>query len=171
MQEVGKAIHSGQLSLTQNQTVSVNVSAIELLDQTFAASFMHLLDKNKINPETIYIEVTETAFIDNLDLARENINQLKKQGVRFAMDDFGTGYASIQILRYIDIDRIKIDRSYTSKLDNKLEQSLIKTVIWMARSLKMDLVAEGIETKEQMRILSGLGCEFGQGYLFNSNDN
>ena len=171
VQEVGKAIHSGQLSLTQNQTVSVNVSAIELLDQTFAASFMHLLDKNKINPEAIYIEVTETAFIDNLDLARENINQLKKQGVRFAMDDFGTGYASIQILRYIDIDRIKIDRSYTSKLDNKLEQSLIKTVIWMARSLKMDLVAEGIETKEQMRILSGLGCEFGQGYLFNSNDN
>ena len=171
VQEVGKAIHSGQLSLTQNQTVSVNVSAIELLDQTFAASFMHLLNKNKINPETIYIEVTETAFIDNLDLARENINQLKKQGVRFAMDDFGTGYASIQILRYIDIDRIKIDRSYTSKLDNKLEQSLIKTVIWMARSLKMDLVAEGIETKEQMRILSGLGCELGQGYLFNSNDN
>ena len=171
VQEVGKAIHSGQLSLTQNQTVSVNVSAIELLDQTFAASFMRLLDKNKINPEAIYIEVTETAFIDNLDLARENINQLKKQGVRFAMDDFGTGYASIQILRYIDIDRIKIDRSYTSKLDNKLEQSLIKTVIWMARSLKMDLVAEGIETKEQMRILSGLGCEFGQGYLFNSNDN
>lgn len=171
VQEVGKAIHSGQLSLTQNQTVSVNVSAIELLDQTFAASFMHLLNKNKINPETIYIEVTETAFIDNLDLARENINQLKKQGVRFAMDDFGTGYASIQILRYIDIDRIKIDRSYTSKLDNKLEQSLIKTVIWMARSLKMDLVAEGIETKEQMRILSGLGCEFGQGYLFNSDDN
>ena len=171
VQEVGKAIHSGQLSLTQNQTVSVNVSAIELLDQTFAASFMHLLDKNKINPEAIYIEVTETAFIDNLDLARENINQLKKQGVRFAMDDFGTGYASIQILRYIDIDRIKIDRSYTSKLDNKLEQSLIKTVIWMARSLNMDLVAEGIEKKEQMRILSGLGCEFGQGYLFNSNDN
>ena len=171
VQEVGKAIHSGQLSLTQNQTISVNVSAIELLDQTFAASFMRLLDKNKINPEAIYIEVTETAFIDNLDLARENINQLKKQGIRFAMDDFGTGYASIQILRYIDIDRIKIDRSYTSKLDNKLEQSLIKTVIWMARSLKMDLVAEGIETEEQMRILSGLGCEFGQGYLFNLNDN
>ena len=87
------------------------------------------------------------------------------------MDDFGTGYASTQILRYIDIDRIKIDRSYTSNLDNTLEQSLIKTVIWMARSLKMDLVAEGIETKEQMRILSGLCCEFGQGYLFNSNDN
>ena len=96
------------------------------------------------------------------------MNKLRKEGIRSAIDDFGTGYASISMLRHIAVERIKLDQSYIENIENDVEQALIKTVIWMARALKVELVAEGIEREDQLIALSALGCKLGQGFLFNT---
>ncbi|WP_392348308.1 EAL domain-containing protein [Parasynechococcus sp.] len=83
------------------------------------------------------------------------------------MDDFGTGYASISILRHIVVERIKLEQSYIKQIESDIEQALIKTVIWMARVLDVELVAEGIEKEDQLKVLTALGCKPGQSFLFN----
>ena len=122
------------------------------------------LEQNNIKYQQVFIEVTETSFISNIEIAKQNINELRGKGIQFAMDDFGSGYASIQTLRNIEFDRIKIDQSYIQGPMNDLNLALIKALIWTARAINVDLVAEGIETEEQFTILSSLGCSLGQGF-------
>ena len=167
VKEIGNALSNGNLRLDTNQTVSINISAIELLDPGFPDRFIKQLSNAKINSKQVYIEVTETALISNIAIARLNINKLRRNGVRFAVDDFGTGYASISLLRDISVERIKLDKSYTENIENDVDQALIKTVIWMARALKVELVAEGIEREEQLVALAALGCKIGQGFWLN----
>ena len=93
------------------------------------------------------------------------MKKLREAGIKFAMDDFGTGYASISMLRHIAVERIKLDQSYIEHIENEVDQALIKTVIWMARALKVELVAEGIEREDQLKALTALGCKLGQGFL------
>ena len=161
---IGEDIRKGNLSINEKQRISVNVSALELLNPSFSEQFLSHLDRNTIQPNQVYIEVTETAFISNVEIAKENILILRAKGIKFAMDDFGTGYASIQILRHIKMDRIKIDHSYVREATDDIGLSMIKTVIWMARALDVELVAEGIEEEEQLSTLSSMGCALGQGF-------
>ena len=110
-----------------------------------------------------YIEVTETALITNISIAKLNMKRLRKHGIKFAIDDFGTGYASISMLRDISVERIKLDKTYIENIQNEVDQALVKTVVWMSKALNVELVAEGIESEEQMNALAGLGCKLGQG--------
>lgn len=167
IKEIGKTLSNGDLRLDESQTVSINISAIELLDPGFPDRFIKQLRNAKINSRRVYIEVTETALISNVAIAKLNINRLRRNGIRFAVDDFGTGYASISLLRSISVERIKLDKSYIKNIENEVDQALIKTVVWMARALNIELVAEGIESEEQLIALTALGCKIGQGFWLN----
>jgi len=165
IQKIGEKLEKGEILLKEKQTLSINISAIELLDMNFPERLLVQLSRAGLNCSQIYIEVTETAFISNIEIAKDNMKKLREAGIKFAMDDFGTGYASISMLRHIAVERIKLDQSYIEHIENEVDQALIKTVIWMARALKVELVAEGIEREDQLKALTALGCKLGQGFL------
>ena len=161
---IGNDIKNNEFKLTSSQKISINVSAVEILNPVFPEQLLSCLKLNNIDCQQVFIEVTETSFISNIEIAKHNINKLREKGIQFAMDDFGSGYASIQTLRDIEFDRIKIDKSYIQGPMTDLNLALIKALIWTARAINVDLVAEGIETEEQLTILGSLGCSLGQGF-------
>jgi EAL domain-containing protein (putative c-di-GMP-specific phosphodiesterase class I) len=112
------------------------------------------------------LEVTETMMIDNPELAKDTLTRLSATGVGVALDDFGTGYSSLSLLQQFPIHRVKIDRAFVDGVaSNKNDRSLVRTIIAMGSSLNLDVVAEGVETVEQLKMLRKLGCAKAQGYL------
>ncbi|HCX03481.1 MAG TPA: hypothetical protein DHM42_03270 [Clostridiales bacterium] len=113
------------------------------------------------------IEVTESVSSGDIPLIIKNIRQLKKLGVKISMDDFGTGFSSLGQLDLFELDKLKIDKVFIDDIVTmKKRQNLVKSIVAMSKSLNLVVVAEGIETKEQVEILKTLGCDLGQGYLF-----
>ena len=148
-------------------TISVNVSARSLLDVALSDRVASAIRSHQVQPANLYLEITETALIDDIDLATTCINKLEKLGVRMAIDDFGTGYSSLRYLKNLQVGILKIDRSFTDGLSvDHGDGVIVKAVIDMASALNMAVVAEGIETQYQLDVLKDLGCEYGQGYLF-----
>jgi len=117
-------------------------------------------------PHRLELEITETAFVDTNDEAFASITQLRQLGVRFAIDDFGTGYSSLSYLKRIPADTVKIDRSFIVDIHETTDRAIVEAVVNVAKNLGKRVVAEGIETKEQIEVLRVLGCECAQGYLF-----
>jgi diguanylate cyclase (GGDEF)-like protein len=156
-------------------TLSVNISARSLLDLALSDRVASAIKTHQVQASNLYLEITETALIDDIELATTCINKLESLGVRMAIDDFGTGYSSLRYLKNLQVGVLKIDRSFTDGLSvDHGDGVIVKAVIDMANALNMAVVAEGIETHHQLDVLKGLGCEYGQGYLFgrplNSND-
>ena len=148
-------------------TLSVNISARSLLDLALSDRVASAIKTHQVQPTNLYLEITETALIDDIELATTCINKLESLGVRMAIDDFGTGYSSLRYLRNLQVGVLKIDRSFTDGLSvDHGDGVIVKAVIDMANALNMAVVAEGIETQQQLDVLKGLGCEYGQGYLF-----
>ena len=148
-------------------TLSVNISARSLLDLALSDRVASAIKTHQVQPANLYLEITETALIDDIELATTCINKLESLGVRMAIDDFGTGYSSLRYLRNLQVGVLKIDRSFTDGLSvDHGDGVIVKAVIDMANALNMAVVAEGIETQQQLDVLKGLGCEYGQGYLF-----
>ena len=148
-------------------TLSVNISARSLLDLALSDRVASAIKTHQVQPPNLYLEITETALIDDIELATTCINKLESLGVRMAIDDFGTGYSSLRYLRNLQVGVLKIDRSFTDGLSvDHGDGVIVKAVIDMANALNMAVVAEGIETQQQLDVLKGLGCEYGQGYLF-----
>ena len=148
-------------------TLSVNISARSLLDLALSDRVASAITTHQVQPTNLYLEITETALIDDIELATTCINKLESLGVRMAIDDFGTGYSSLRYLRNLQVGVLKIDRSFTDGLSvDHGDGVIVKAVIDMANALNMAVVAEGIETQQQLDVLKGLGCEYGQGYLF-----
>jgi EAL domain-containing protein (putative c-di-GMP-specific phosphodiesterase class I) len=126
-----------------------------------------LLNKFGISSRQLGLEMTESSLIPNVSIALEVLVSLRRLGVSLLMDDFGTGYSSLNHLPSFPFDVLKIDRSFVSRMtDGDQPLQIVRTIIEMARVLGMDVVAEGIETREQYRLLRQLGCRFGQGFLF-----
>ena len=149
-------------------TLSVNISARSLLDASLFDRVASAIRNYHIQPSNLYLEITETALIDDIQLATTCINKLETLGVKMAIDDFGTGYSSLRYLRNLQVGILKIDRSFTDGLSvDHGDGVIVKAVIDMASALNMAVVAEGIETQHQLDVLKSLGCEYGQGYLFN----
>jgi EAL domain-containing protein (putative c-di-GMP-specific phosphodiesterase class I) len=153
--------------LTKELTLSVNVSArqfreADFVDQVYAAVLHH-----KINPMLLKLEPTESVLLENLEATIATMSQLKAIGVRFALDDFGTGFSSLQYLKKLPLNQLKIDQSFVKELvsDNN-DQAIVRTIIAMAQSLNLEVIAEGVETEEQQLILQLNGCNHYQGYLF-----
>src|SRR5690606_18914110 len=114
----------------------------------------------------LWLEITESMMLDEPELAARALDEIRSMGVRIAMDDFGTGFSSLSVLQQFPIQRIKIDRAFVQGLgDRGADRSLVRTIIAMARSMALDLVAEGVETIEQLEALRELGCDKAQGFL------
>ena len=145
----------------------VNLSKQQLIDANLVSSVEGILANTGIAPSSLVLEITESTVMDNLVDLQPVLTRLRKCGVRIAMDDFGTGHSSLSFLQNAPMDILKIDRSFVSGGGNPRDYgAIIHTVIQLAHNLEMDVVAEGIETVEQLAMLQSLDCNFGQGYLF-----
>ncbi len=146
---------------------SVNVSAIQLVRDDVAAVVRQALAANAIGGERLMIELTESAIIGDPDLALSVLNELKSLSTRVAMDDFGTGYSNLAYLQRLPLDVLKIDRSFVDHMvDDRDKVAIVRTIQSLAEAMGMKTTAEGVETADQARLLSALGCDFGQGFLF-----
>ncbi len=146
---------------------SVNVSAIQLVRDDVAAVVRQALAANAIGGERLMIELTESAIIGDPDLALSVLSELKALSTRVAMDDFGTGYSNLAYLQRLPLDVLKIDRSFVEHMvDDRDKVAIVRTIQSLAETLGMKTTAEGVETADQARLLSALGCDFGQGFLF-----
>jgi len=147
--------------------VCVNLSARQFSREGLADHVEALLRQFGISSRQLGLEMTESSLIPNMRTALEVLGSLRKLGVSLLMDDFGTGYSSLSYLHSFPFDVLKIDRSFVGRMTNGDQPlQIVRTIIELARVLGMDVVAEGIETREQFRLLRQMGCRFGQGYLF-----
>ncbi|HJW24910.1 MAG TPA: EAL domain-containing protein [Rhodocyclaceae bacterium] len=147
--------------------VAVNVSARQLRAAGFVERVMDTIRQTGIKPEQLELELTESMLSDNPGAACDIFTALRRQGVRIAIDDFGTGYSSLNYLAQFPVDVIKIDRSFVRNLDGQSEAfHLVRAIILLAQSMKMETVAEGVEVDQQQSELASLGCDHFQGFLF-----
>jgi EAL domain-containing protein (putative c-di-GMP-specific phosphodiesterase class I) len=148
-------------------TIAVNVSAREFQNKNFANNLFTVLDKSGVDPSSIELELTERVFMDRADATAGVLRILRQKGVRIAIDDFGTGYSSLSYLRKFPVDTLKIDQSFISQISaGGGDRVLVATMIQMAQSLKLRVVAEGVETLDQLRFLKAKQCDEAQGYFF-----
>lgn len=148
-------------------TIAVNMSGRRFRQADLVETMAGLLETNRQDCGQLEFELTETAMLDHLEQTTEMINQLRGYGVSFALDDFGSGYASLNYLRYLPIDLVKIDRDFIRNMfDNQHDTLIVKTIIDLAHNMGLQVVAEGIETVEQYNYLKQCGCDIGQGYYF-----
>jgi diguanylate cyclase (GGDEF)-like protein len=145
--------------------VSVNVSAKHLLCGSLVAEVDRALAKFALPPERLRIEVTETALIGDLEVAEEVVLQLKERGVLVSIDDFGTGYAGLQYLRKLPVSTLKIDSSFVALMSDG-EENFPQAIVTLAHGLGLSVVAEGIESAEDVQRLQSMTCELGQGFYF-----
>jgi diguanylate cyclase (GGDEF)-like protein len=147
--------------------LSVNLSAVLLRDATMGLRVLAILAETGLAPSRLEIEVTESALVNDLDLAQQVLGLLRDAGVRVALDDFGTGYSSIYHLRSFRFDKIKIDRSYIDALGGDAENdAIVRAMLGLGHGLGLTITAEGVENAEQRECLLLKGCEQGQGFLF-----
>lgn len=149
-------------------SIKINVSARQLRDKNFNSVLASVVEKTGVDYQSIYIEITESIFIEDQDSAifRE-LELLHSMGVRIALDDFGTGYSSLSYLKRFPVDILKIDRSFIRDImTDDGDKGVVKAIINMAKSLDIKVVAEGVETKDQLDFIRQHGCDYAQGYYF-----
>ncbi len=147
-------------------TISVNVSPRQIADPEFAHVVRRALDETGMPADQLWLEVTESMMLEEPELALRTLREIREMGVGLALDDFGTGYSSLSLLQQFPIQRIKVDRAFVNGIaEEGTDRSLVRTVIAMAQSMGLDLVAEGVETVHQLRVLAELHCDKAQGFL------
>jgi EAL domain-containing protein (putative c-di-GMP-specific phosphodiesterase class I) len=150
-----------------NFNVAVNLSSIDVQDASLPSRIKLLLDAHDISTDKLIIEVTETAMMLNVKNAKKILQQIHDIGIKIALDDFGTGYSSLNHLRHFPIDEVKIDRSFiSSMISNKDDYALVKAIIDLSHDLNIAVVAEGVETLQEVHLLNKLNCDRLQGYHF-----
>ncbi len=167
---ISEACHAAShwiLNRKQIKRVSVNVTARELLEPTFAENIVEALDDSGLDPGHLELEISENHLMQRLDGAHQLLSRFTDMGMTIAIDDFGAGYSSLALLQRLPVTRIKIDRTLVRDIGYDSNAEAIATAIFsMAQSLGLETVAVGIETERQLEILRRIGCEMGQGYLF-----
>ena len=147
--------------------VSVNFSRVDLFDPQLRETLLRIMRKEKVRPDMLGIEVTESAFIEDSAHISEILQKMRRAGFTLFMDDFGTGYSSLSYLGRLPVDRIKIDQSFVRGLpEDTHATAIVRAVLMLAESLDKNVVAEGIETQDQAWLLRLAGCRTGQGYFF-----
>ncbi|MGM8214860.1 sensor domain-containing phosphodiesterase [Bacillaceae bacterium W0354] len=147
--------------------LSINVSAQHISQEDYVRRMEKIMSITNFKPEYLSLEITETSLIENLDEVAINIAQLKNLGVRISIDDFGTNYSSLNYLKHLPVDTIKLDQTFVHDVqDNQIDQRICKTIIQLGKDLELDVVAEGIEQEEHLEIIESYGCEIFQGYYF-----
>ena len=152
---------------TAHLTLSVNVSARQLRHPDFSTQVQTILAASGANPHRLMLEITESCLVDDLHASSNIMMALRQQGVRFALDDFGTGYSSLSYLKRLPLDQLKIDQSFVhGVLQDQNDATIVRTVISLANSLNLTVLAEGVESAAQHVFLAQHGCHCYQGYLF-----
>ncbi len=180
-EEIGEIVSLGKMAITtacrqaqewntlgHHLQIAVNVSPQQFSDNAFCTSVLEAIEKAGVDPSTVELEITESAFMTNLSKAVRIMKDLQKEGIRFSLDDFGTGYSSLSYIHHLPLSGIKIDRSLTFDLHtNPDTRAIISTLVFMARELALELTVEGVETQEQLAFIQSLGNDLMvQGYLF-----
>jgi diguanylate cyclase (GGDEF)-like protein/PAS domain S-box-containing protein len=148
-------------------SINVNVSSRQLSDPHLMGDVELALSESGLNPRSLSLEVTESSLMENTEQTMTTLNRLKAMDIRLEIDDFGTGYSSLSYLRKLPFDTLKIDRSFVNELNAGTDGlDIVKAIVEMAHSLRLEVIAEGVETKEQLRQLRGLNCKYVQGFLF-----
>ena len=154
-------------TIDQPLMLNVNISTGHLLQEAFIKSIKNILDENGYPGSLLNLEITESVALYDINKTIDILNQLKDLNVKISMDDFGTGYSSLSYLSKLPIDYLKIDRSFIKGMEHtESQRTITKAAIEVAHNLKMSVVAEGVETEEQLNLLVSYGCDIGQGYLF-----
>jgi diguanylate cyclase (GGDEF)-like protein/PAS domain S-box-containing protein len=167
LREACRQARAWQVSGLPDLRMSTNVSSVELRSPGFVAGLRSILADTGMDPQLLELELTETVLIDESRSVADVLRELKEIGVRLALDDFGTGYSSLTHLKRFPIDALKIDRSFVRDLTTDSDgASIVTAMIGMGRNLHMQVVAEGVETRQQLQILRAHGCHQAQGYYF-----
>lgn len=149
----------------EHQKVSVNVSVVQLMSGCLLSDVKAALEQYEVNPNILELEITESVLVQNMAQATIYLTDLKKLGVRIAIDDYGTGYSSLGYLKQLPVDSLKIDKIFIAQLRQN-DRTIVSSTIQMATELGFEVIAEGIQTSDQMNILVKHGCRWGQGFLF-----
>ncbi len=162
-----------QLGVWRNQpdkahlSISVNVSAVQLRQPDFVEQVLTIITQTQANPERLKLEVTESLLLDNVEDVIAKMTALKAHGIGFSLDDFGTGYSSLAYLKRLPLDQLKIDQTFVRDLlTDPNDATIARTIIALAESMGLSVIAEGVETKEQRDCLASEGCHAYQGYFF-----
>jgi EAL domain-containing protein (putative c-di-GMP-specific phosphodiesterase class I) len=151
--------------------IAVNLSPVQLEREDFLDRMDDIFQRTGVSPTNIEFEITESALLRHTDTVDETLDALRQRGIRLAIDDFGTGYSSLSYLDKLPVQVLKIDRSFVNALieneqTNNNTSEIVRATIALAHNLGMTVVAEGIETAQQLALLQSYGCDFGQGYFF-----
>jgi diguanylate cyclase (GGDEF)-like protein len=151
----------------QDLSVSLNLSACQLVSYNLVKQIDHCLETYNLDPSSLKLELTETTMMDNLAMMKTVIDEITSRKIEIHLDDFGTGYSSLSILHTLPFAALKLDRSFVNNLGKDLEcETTIQAIVMMARNRRIKLIAEGVETYEQLVMLRDLDCEYGQGFYF-----
>ncbi|HWQ35019.1 MAG TPA: EAL domain-containing protein [Blastocatellia bacterium] len=147
-------------------SISVNLSGKQFAQPDLIEKISLILEETGIDPDSIKLEITESSLIENPETAAATLRLIKDLGIRISLDDFGTGYSSLSYLHRFPIDTIKIDRSFITRLNVSKNSEIVRAIITLAKNLGMEVIAEGVETDEQISRLTGMNCGYVQGYMF-----
>jgi EAL domain-containing protein (putative c-di-GMP-specific phosphodiesterase class I) len=147
--------------------VAVNVSMRQLCDARLVDQIGQMLAERRVPPAMLQIEITESSVMRDAAMAREVLERVRSLGIRIAIDDFGTGYSSLAVLQTLPIDLLKIDRTFGAGMARSTESvELVRAMLAVCRALRLQSIAEGVETAAQHALLAANGCDFAQGYLY-----
>jgi EAL domain-containing protein (putative c-di-GMP-specific phosphodiesterase class I) len=147
--------------------MSVNLSGKQVAQPSLVSDIAEVLEETHIEPRHLKLEITESAVMENAEMAARLLKRLKALGVQLSIDDFGTGYSSLSRLQGFRVDTLKIDRVFVSRMDrDEKTYEIVRVIVMLAHHLGLKVVAEGVETQAQLNLLRRLGCERAQGYLF-----
>ena len=166
LDEACQCIARWQRIYQRKVTVAVNITAVEFQDPQLVENIQTLLFKYEISPNCLELEITENIVITEIATAMNTIVVLQNMGIKVSIDDFGTGYSSLAYLRKLPIDKIKIDRSFIEEVaSNDSDLTIVKSMVELSHGLGKRVLAEGVETEEQLRLLRNIGCDAVQGYF------
>ena len=147
--------------------LAINISPLQFAQDSFVEQIDQALKEHGISGQSIELEITENLLLENVELARQKMAQLKKYNLHLSIDDFGTGYSSLRYLKHLDVDVLKIDRSFVTQLhQDESDQAIVDTILMIAKRLNLGVIAEGVENENELSALKRMGCKQFQGYLF-----
>ena len=155
-----------ELEGINNIKVAINISVIQLMQESFVEDIINIISEQEVNPNLLKLEITETNLMDNYKVVNKKLKQLKEYGIKISLDDFGTGHSSLSRLKNLNIDYLKIDKSFVDHIVKLDGDTLINNILSLAKDLNLKVIAEGVEEEIQRRYLKERGCDIMQGYLF-----
>lgn len=148
-------------------TIAINLSAVQLQNDKFEENLKRIIIETRVNPKFVELEITESILMKDFDKSVKLLNEIRNLGINIALDDFGTGYSSLSYLKQLPINTLKIDKSFIDNIvTNEREKAIVDGIIQLAQKIDLDVIAEGVEAKEQIKLLQNMGCNQIQGYYF-----